>query len=139
MAFFVDEHEVHRYVGGILLRAGNHPVVGPRLAAARTTLTLMVSEPDAELTVLLDETHQVLLGPTGVAADVTFRLTGDVLDQFWRGRYDLLDGLARGEVAASGRVSRVLKVLPHLRPLFPVYEALVQVKRSSPTPSVASP
>jgi len=139
MAFFVDEHEVHRYVGGVLQLAGTHPAVGPRLAAARTTLTFKVSEPDAELTVLLDESHQVWLGPTRVAADVTFSLTGDVLDQFWRGRYDLLDGLARGEVAASGRVSRVLKVLPHLRPLFPVYEALVQVKKSSPNHSVASP
>jgi len=47
MTFFVDAAEVHRYVGGILRLAGNHPVVGPRLAAAATTLRIVVEDPTA--------------------------------------------------------------------------------------------
>jgi hypothetical protein len=128
MAFFVDEAEVHRYVGGILRLAGKHPVVGPRLAAAETTLRIVVSNPDCELTFAFTEPPQVLLGPCRLVPDVTFRVEGDVLDQYWRGNYDLLQGLARGEVEASGRVSRVLKVLPHVRLLFPVYQAMVGAK-----------
>jgi hypothetical protein len=128
MAFFVDEAEVHRYVGGILRLAGSHPVVGPRLAEARTTLTLDIGQPDAEITVVWGSTNRVVLGPAALVPDVTFRMSGDDLDRFWRGRYDLLDGLARGDVAVSGQVSRVLKVVPHLQPMFPVYEALVRLK-----------
>ena len=131
MAFFVDESEVYRYVGGVMRLAGSHPVVGPRLAEARTTLSLEVSQPDCEITVVWGETNQVVVGPAALVPDVIFRMSGDDLDRFWRGQYDLLDGLARGDVAVSGRVSRVLKVVPHLQPMFPVYEALVRLKAPS--------
>jgi len=91
------------------------------------------------MTVALYEPATVSFGPSHRNADVTLRMSADVLDRYWRGEYDLLDGLARDEVTASGRLSRVLKVLPELRPLFPVYQAMVATKgvgdRHSAVPS----
>lgn len=137
--FFVDGAEVHDLVGGILRLAGEHPVVGPRLAAAATVFRLEVAEPSCQMTVALTDPVDVVCGECDLDPDVTFYMTGDQLDRYWRGEYDLLQGLARGEVEASGRVSRVLKVLPELRLLFPVYRAMAAASRRPRTVSRALP
>jgi hypothetical protein len=124
MSVFVDEADVVRSVGEILRLALRHPLAGPYLTAARTVLSLEIVDPDCLITVALQETPEICLGPTDLVPDVRMRMTGDDLDGFWRGQYDLVDGLASGEIAVWGRVSRILKILPHLQPLFPVYEAL---------------
>ena len=129
--FFVDGAEVHDLVGGILRLAAGHPVIGPRLAAAATVFRLQVSHPPCEVTVALSDPVEVVCGECDLRPDVTFYMTGDQLDRYWRGDYDLLDGLARGDVEASGRVSRVLKVLPELQLLFPVYRAMAAARRLS--------
>jgi hypothetical protein len=124
MTVFVDEADVVRSVGEILRLALSHPLAGPPLAAAHTVLALEIVEPSCHITVALQDPPEICLGPTELVPDVRMRMTADVLDGFWRGRYDILDGLATGEVTAWGQVSRILKILPHLEPLFPIYESL---------------
>lgn len=121
---FVDGADVARSVGEILRQALVHPMSGPQLAEARTVVAFEVTEPECRIIVVLAEDPEIIVGPSDVTPDVTLGMSGDVLDGFLRGRYDLLDGLASGVVTARGRISRVLKVLPSLRPLFPVYEQL---------------
>lgn len=128
MAFFVDAEELHRYVGGFMRLATDHPRVGPRLRAADTSLRLLVSEPECELTVVMGAETAVLAGACDHDAEVTMHIRGDLVHRYCSGEYDLVDGLARGDVTASGRLSRVLKVLPELTPLFPVYRAMVAAK-----------
>jgi hypothetical protein len=138
MAFFADASEVDRYVGGILRLATGHPHVGPRLAEASTTVRFRIDGPDCEFTLALYDPPRVVFGPCGMTPDVTLTLPGDLLDGYWRGAYDLLDGLANGEVAATGQVSRVLKVLPHASQLFSVYRAMVAPKAQTPPAAVRS-
>ena len=134
MSVFVDEGDVVRSVGEIIRIALTHPLVGPHLAAARTVLALETVEPDCCITVALQENPEIHLGPSDLVPDVRMRLSADVLDGFWRGHYDLVDGLATGEVTVWGRVSRVLKILPYLQPLFPIYEEL---RPLGPAPTVS--
>jgi hypothetical protein len=142
MVRFADAAELHRSVGAILRLASEHPVVGLRLAAAETVLRIVVTDPDCELTVALDGTHRVVPGPDGPPCDVQLLISGDHLDGFWRGDYDIVRGLAAGEVLATGRVSRVLKILPAFRPFFPVYRAIGRSKqthlRSAPLSSAST-
>ncbi len=51
-----------------------------------------------------------------------------MLDGVFRGRISLLDALAGGTATARGRISKVLKTLPVLELLFPVYRELVAPK-----------
>jgi putative sterol carrier protein len=126
MAAFADAAEVDRYVGGVLRLAAAHPEVGPALAAASTHFSLRLSGPDCELNVFLFDPVRVEVGQrTGRQTDVTFSMSADNLDAFLRGEYDLRDGLARGDVAATGRISRVLALLPQLAVMFPVYSVMV--------------
>jgi hypothetical protein len=128
MAYFASAAEVDTFVGGVLRVAGVHPVVGPRLRAATLTLAIHCQDPAVRMTVSMVEPLTVVCGEVRDVADVELNLTGDVLDQFWRGDYDLLAGLASGEVVARGRVSRVLKLLPSLALMFPTYRRLVATK-----------
>jgi hypothetical protein len=128
MPYFSTAAEVDCYVGGILRLACGDIDVRSRLAAAHVTLRLVSEEPHAELTFSMLEPVTVVCGPTDLVPDVTFTCPGDVLDSYWRGEYSLLQGLARGEVRARGPVSRVLKVLPALEPMFPAYLRLVAGK-----------
>jgi putative sterol carrier protein len=126
MAAFADAAEVDRYVGGVLRRAAAHPELGPALAAASIHLSLQLSKPDCELNVFLFDPVRVELGPrSGPPADVVFRMSADRLDGFWRGDYDLRDGLASGDVVASGRISRILVLLPKLAVMSSVYRVMV--------------
>lgn len=135
MAVFLDAAEVHHYVGSMFRLAGNHPVVGPKLASADAVLQLVVTGPECELTIGLDHSHRLVLGSCELNPDVTLQISADLLDRYWRGEYDLVRGLAAGEAFATGRVSRVLKVLPHVGLLFPVYRAMTRTGRSpSPRP-----
>ncbi|MCU1449737.1 MAG: hypothetical protein JWP02_1907, partial [Acidimicrobiales bacterium] len=45
-----------------------------------------------------------------------------------RGKYNLAVGLAKGEVKAKGPVSKILKLVPLTKPLFPLYRELVAEK-----------
>lgn len=128
MGFFKDPAEVDRYIGGILRLAASNDEVGSKLEASSTTLRLMCYDPDCELTASLDSPIRIDFGPSEVVPDVTLLLGADVLDGFWRGQYSILDGLARGEIRAKGPISRILKLLPVMDPLFPRYRALVAAK-----------
>jgi len=126
MAAFADATEVDRYVGGVLRLAAAHPELGPALAAASTHLRLHLSSPDCELNVFLFDPVRVEFGRhPGPPADVVFRMSADRLDGFWRGEYDLRDGLARGDVVATGRISRVLALLPQVAVMSPVYRVMI--------------
>lgn len=128
MGYFADAEEVDRYIGGIFRLAFAHPRVSPRLAGAASTLRIVVEDPTCELTLSLYDAPRVIFGPNRLHPDVTLELSGDQIDRYCRGDYDLLDALAAGEVVATGRLSRVLKVLPHMSQLFPVYRAMVAPK-----------
>jgi len=125
MAAFANDAEVDRYAGGVLRLAAADPDAGPALAAASTYICFVLSDPDCELNVFLFDPVRVVVGRSDLEKDVIFRMPADVLDAFWRGEYDLLDGLARGDVVATGRISRVLKLLPLVAPMVPVYRAMV--------------
>jgi hypothetical protein len=131
MGYFRDPAEVDRYIGGILRLAASSPDIAVHLEAASATLRILCIEPDCELTVFLAEPIAIVFGPSRLPADVSFELTGDALDRYWRGDYSLLDGLATGEVRAMGPVSKILKVLPHVEELFPQYRELVASKDAS--------
>lgn len=128
MAVFTDADEVYRYIGGIFREADKHPEVGPKLRAAGIVLRLNCSDPQATVTVRLEDPISVIEGASDDTADVTLALPADIADRFWRGKYNLAVGLAKREVKAHGPVTTILKLVPLTKPLFPIYCDLVDGK-----------
>jgi putative sterol carrier protein len=128
MAYFDSLEEIDAYIGEMFRIAADHPVSGPKFRAAGITMRVVYSDPACELTVIFNENMQTIAGPTDVVPDITLMMRGDVADQFWRGKYNLAVGLAKGEVKAKGPVNKILKLVPLTKPMFPVYRELVAVK-----------
>ncbi|WP_067540470.1 SCP2 sterol-binding domain-containing protein [Nocardia crassostreae] len=129
MSYFATADEVYEYVGGVFRLANDTPGVGEKLRAADMVLRLNYRGPDATITVVMKQPAvQVITGPTDVKPDVVMALSSDNADKYWRGEYNVAVGLAKGEVKAKGPVTKILKLIPVTKPLFPMYKELVATK-----------
>ncbi len=131
MAFFADAAEVDKYIGEMFRLAGDHPEVGDRIKAANIVLRVEYSDPDCVLTVAFQDPVRAEPGETDLTPDITLVMRADIANQFWRGEYNLAVGLAKGQVRAKGPVSKILKLVPLTKPLFPVYRDLVKDKEAA--------
>lgn len=128
MGYFASADEVDKYIGGIFRGAANDPKVGPKMKAAGITMRIVYTEPDGEVTVRFHDPMTTTAGPVDDQPDVTLTMKADTADRFWRGKYNLAVGLAKGEVKAKGPVNKILKLVPLTKPLFPLYLSLVADK-----------
>ena len=129
MSYFNDEEELYRYLGGIFRAAEEHPEIGPVLRASGITLRLEYHNPKAILTVaMLEDGIDVIEGETDAVPDIRMAMSSDNADRYWRGEYNVAVGLAKGEVKARGPVSKILRLIPVTKPLFPIYRELVAGK-----------
>ncbi len=138
MSVLVSEADVYRYIGGIFREADKHPEVGPKLRAAGIVLRLDYTDPVATMVVRLEDPITVIEGPAAVAdevPDVTLTVPASIADRFWRGEYNLAVGLAKGEVKAKGPVTKILKLVPLTKPLFPIYRELTGERGTAAAPA----
>lgn len=124
MPVFSSADEVYEYVGGVFREAATHPDVAPKLASVGATLQLHYSDPEAQITVRMSDPIEVVTGETSEKADVHLYMRADDADAFWRGKYSIPMGLAKGHVRAKGPVNKILKLVPATKPMFPIYERL---------------
>ena len=131
MPFFDSAEEVYQYVGGVFRAARDHPEVGPRLSSAGVVMQVYYKDPDASLTIRMEDPMVVDDGGDDPNADVKLYMPSDIADRYWRGEYNLAVGLAKGKVKARGPVNKILKLVPLTKPLFPMYRDLVSEKDSA--------
>lgn len=131
MPVFNDEDEVYEFIGGVFREAAKHPQVAPKLAAVGATLQLHYSDPEAQITVKMTEPIEVFTGETSETADVHLYMRSDDADRFWRGKYNIPMGMAKGQVRAKGPVNKILKLVPATKPMFPIYEELTAGRPSA--------
>ena len=124
-ASFRDAEDLHRYVGGIFVRALEDAVLGPKLVATGVRLKVVTTEPDATLILDLPQ-REIRLGATDEAADATMRMASELANRFWQGKVNLPVAMARGQVKVEGRVGALLKLVPSTKQLFPAYVDLVK-------------
>lgn len=87
------------------------------------------SNPRAAITVVMKQpVVEVIVGETDVQPDVVMSLSSDNANKYWRGQYNVAVGLAKGEVRAKGPVTKILKLIPATKPLFPIYRDLCAQK-----------
>ena len=129
MAYVASADEVYTYIGGAFRLANEHPVAGPKLRGANVIMRVDYTDPKSSLTVRLVESGiEVIEGESDVIPDVRLTMSADNANKFWRGQYNAAMGLAKGEAKAKGPVSKILKLLPAAKPVFPLYTQLVEEK-----------
>lgn len=129
MSYFANDTELYQYVGGAFRAAADHPEVGPALRGANLVLRVEYADPSAILTVVMKEPAvEVIEGPCDISPDVKMTMSADSANKYWRGEFNVAVGLAKGQVKAKGPVTKILKLIPITKPIFPIYRDLVAAK-----------
>lgn len=139
MAYFQDAQEVYRYIGGLFQELLTHEQVMDELKKADTVVQYCYRDPEATITVkiLAGEDGQVDLGPTLLEPEVVMTMDADIAHRFWLGKLNVTIALARGQVKATGPVAKILKLVPLIKPMFPIYRAQLEEAGRSDLAAVA--
>ena len=70
----------------------------------------------------------VTWGTLDPTPDTTFELMADVGHQFWKGKLNVPIALARGQIKAKGSITKAMKLLPLLPPLYSAYHAVLAAR-----------
>ena len=127
MATFANAQQVYDTIGLFLDQITKDPELGPKFVAAETSFLVKYTDP--ECTMLVDATIDppvVTMNPDpATETEITLEMAADDGHQFWLGNLNMALALAKSKVKVSGPISKIMKLLPAMRPAFPKYKAFL--------------
>jgi hypothetical protein len=128
LPYFTDAQEVYGTIGRLFQTLAADEELGPKFRQADTIVRYEYTEPDAAITVRLQEGRpgDVDFGESEMEPEVTMSMKADTAHRFWLGRVNVTTAIARGEIKPQGPVSKILKLVPLTKPVFPRYRALLE-------------
>jgi hypothetical protein len=125
---FSSEQDVYDNIGRLLEELVADPLLGPQFQRADTIVQYRCREPDATITVDIRSAAVpcAVMGPTDLAPEVTMTMAADTAHRFFLGQVNVTVALARGQIQACGPVGKILKLVPLVRPSFPLYRARLE-------------
>jgi putative sterol carrier protein len=128
VAVFKDEQEVYQYIGKLFQDLADDEELGPRFRKADTIVRYQYSNPDSQITVKMKdgEEGRVDFGPSDLDPEITMAMEADTAHKFWLGKVNVTMALARGQMKAKGPVAKILKLVPLVKPVFPLYQKMLE-------------
>lgn len=121
MAVFKDSSQMCEVLGGVWKQLLDHPEVGKKFKDSELTIKYNVSDPNG---VIIVTSEGVFYGEQNIKADVEMSLSADTAHKFWLQQISLPVALAKRLISTKGSMTKVMKVLPLLRPLYNMYPAI---------------
>ncbi len=135
MSVFQDSQQFYDTVGELMDRAKTDPEIGPKIAKSGVIIQFKYTDPDAVTTInAKDKPTQkgafvdVVNGPTNLKPDIEMTMAADVAHQFWQGKVNLVEALAKKRILLKGNQLKVLGLLPAVQPLYKKYPELLKEK-----------
>ncbi len=135
MSVFQDSQQVYDTVGDLMDRAKTDPVIGPKIAKSGVIIQFRYTDPNAVTTVNAKGKPtqpgafvDVINGPTDLKPDIEMTMAADVAHQFWQGKVNLVEALAKKKIVLKGNQLKVLGLLPAVEPLYKKYPELLKEK-----------
>ncbi|OQY90534.1 MAG: hypothetical protein B6D41_09690 [Chloroflexi bacterium UTCFX4] len=135
MGIFKDSQQFYDTVGDLMDRAKTDPVIGPKIAKSGVIIQFKYTDPDAVTTINAKGKPSqpgafvdVFNGPTALKPDIEMTMAADVAHQFWQGKVNLVEALARKRILLKGNQLKVLGLLPAVEPLYKKYPELLKEK-----------
>lgn len=128
MAHFADADEVYRYIGRLFEEIVADEELGPKFQRANTIVQYRYREPESQVTVKMrdGEDRRVDLGDTDFEPEVVMTMAADTAHRFWLGKVSVAAAMSRGQIKAKGPVSKILKLVPLVKPVFPRYRKMLE-------------
>jgi hypothetical protein len=129
MPYFKDADDVYANLGLFLRQLAVDPEVTDALKRVDTTFQLRLRNPDSVLTVRrLGEEREprVALGETTLRPEVVLQLDADVAHRLWLGELNAAVALANGDIRTRGPVSKILGLVPLVKPGYTRYRTQLE-------------
>lgn len=126
MATFANAQQVYDAIGAFLEQITKDEDLRPKFVAADTSFHIIYSDPDCDM--LVDCTIDppvVTMAPGEVKSEIELAMAADDGHQFWLGNLNMALALAKNKVKVKGPISKIMKLLPAMRPAFPKYKAFI--------------
>jgi putative sterol carrier protein len=128
MATFANAQQVYDTIGLFLDQITKDPELGPKFVAADTSFLVQYSDPECSM--LVDATVDppvVTMNPDPAReTEISLAMAADDGHDFWLGNLNMALALAKGKVKVTGPISKIMKLLPAMRPAFPRYKAFLE-------------
>jgi len=128
MATFANAQQVYDTIGLFLDQITKDPELGPKFVAADTSFLVQYSDPECSM--LVDATVDppvVTMNPDPAQeTEISLAMAADDGHDFWLGNLNMALALAKGKVKVTGPISKIMKLLPAMRPAFPKYKAFLE-------------
>ena len=130
MAYFKDAQDVYDTIGKLHQDLAEDEELAPKFRKANTIVRYQYSDPDAVVTVRLQEGQpgDVDFGESEMEPEVTMTMAADTAHKFWLGQVNVTVALARGQIKATGPVAKILKLVSLTKPDFPRYKAQLEAQ-----------
>lgn len=123
MPVYKDTDQMYEILGGLWTQLLEHQENGKKFKDSGLTIKYNLSDPAGTLWVTPDG---VLTGAQDLKPDVEMTLAGDTAHKFWLKELSLPAALAKKLIISKGSMSKVMKLLPLLKPLHEMYPAVCE-------------
>jgi putative sterol carrier protein len=118
---FANAEDIYTFFDLMLEGVKKDEALYNKLANTGIVLTQKISDMDAAITLECKGSIKATYGPTDIKADSTTSQTSDVFQKFWQGKLNLMMAMAKGQVKASGAMTKMLKLLPLTNPIYKIF------------------
>ncbi len=126
MATFANAQEVYDTVGAFLEQITKDEDLRPKFVAADTSFHIVYTDPACDMLVDCTVDPPVCtMGPGEVDSEIELEMSADDGHQFWLGNLNMALALAKSRVKVKGPISKIMKLLPAMRPAFPKYKTFL--------------
>jgi hypothetical protein len=135
MGVFHTTEELIACFGALYEQARQDPRVGPGIQQAGVIVRFRYSDPTAVVTI--NAATAGAQPPDGFFAviwrevpelkpTIEMSMSADIAHQFWLGKVNLVAALTRRQIIAKGPISKILKLLPLVTPLYEIYPQILR-------------
>lgn len=129
MAYFSSSEQFKDILGNFFHRLAVDPVVSPKLKASKLKIRFDYSDPDLSISMDLGKGPiPILFNDDSIRPEVQMSMKADVAHRFWLGKVNLIAALTRREIVAKGPIPKILKLLPAIKPAYPLYQEYLKEK-----------
>ena len=130
MATFANAQQVYDNIGTFLEQITKDEDLRPKFVAAETSFLVKYSDPESSMFVDCTVDPPVVTMDPGddINSEIELEMAADDGHAFWMGELNMALALAKGKVKVKGPISKIMKLLPAMRPAFPKYKAFLNDK-----------
>ncbi|HKN39151.1 MAG TPA: SCP2 sterol-binding domain-containing protein [Acidimicrobiia bacterium] len=123
MPTFQSPEDVYTTVGAFLAEITRAPDMRPKFVNADTSFLVNFTDPAGRILVDCTQDPPVVTTdpPEEAAAEIRLGMSADDAHRFWQGKLNMTVALAKKQVQVAGPMTKMMKLLPALRPAFPRY------------------